>query len=124
MLGTVHHSVGFSAGALTSSVEDLSKYAAALFGGELFERPETLDLMLGPLAFQDLGLRIGFGLGMGHVEMRGMTIKLHPGNIDGYEAFLGFDPDTGASVVATTNLSGGDVMMPGIGALQQVAKYW
>jgi D-alanyl-D-alanine carboxypeptidase len=124
LLGTVHHSIGFSAGALTSSVSDLSVYAAALYGGKLFKKAETIELMLDPIAFQDMGMQIGLGMGMGHMELRGAIVKMHPGNIDGYQAFIGFDPDTGASVVATTNLQEGDVMMPSIGLLQDIKKYW
>jgi hypothetical protein len=80
--------------------------------------------MLQPIDFQDLGMQVGFGLGTGHMEYRGMILKMHPGNIDGYRAFIGYDPDTGASIVATANLEEGDVMMPSLAALLNARKHW
>ena len=73
----MHHTVGYSAGALTSSVSDLSIYAFALFNGDLFEYGETLELMLQPLAFQDMGMRVGSCLEEGDVTMPSLTALLN-----------------------------------------------
>jgi hypothetical protein len=53
-----------------------------------------------------------------------MTVKAHPGNIEGYRASIGYDPDTGTSIVATTNSEEGDVMMPSLMAMLNARKYW
>ena len=122
--GAWHSSIGWSAGAISSTVSDLISYASALFKGDLFESRETLEEMLQPLASQDFGggLVADFGLGLMRIQTQGMTIWGHPGDVPGYAAFMGYDPDTGATLAATVNTLGGNVIMPAISALQYVNK--
>ena len=122
LLGAYHSSIGWSAGAIISTVSDLISYASALFKGDLFESRETLEEMLQPLASQDFGggLVADFGLGLMRIQTQGMTIWGHPGDVPGYAAFMGYDPDTGATLAATVNTLGGNVIMPAISALQYV----
>ena len=125
LLGTYHPSIGWSAGAITSTVSDLIAYVSALFEGDLFIKSrETLDEILQPLASQDFGggQLADFGLGLMRAQTQGMTIWMHPGDVPGYAAFIGYDPDTGATVAATVNTLGGNVIMPAISALQYVSQ--
>ncbi len=122
LLGAYHSSIGWSAGAIISTVSDLISYASALFKGDLFESRETLEEMLQPLASQDFGggLVADFGLGLIRIQTQGMTIWGHPGDVPGYAAFMGYDPDSGATLAATVNTLGGNLIMPAISALQYV----
>ncbi|TKJ47252.1 hypothetical protein CEE34_04685 [Candidatus Aerophobetes bacterium Ae_b3a] len=124
LLGAYHPSVGWSAGAITSTVSDLITYASALFKGDLFISRETLEEMLQPLASQDFGggQLADLGLGLMRIQTQGMTIWGHPGDIPGYAAFMGYDPDTGTTLAATVNTLGGNVIMPAISALQYVKQ--
>ncbi len=122
--GYPHPSTAWSAGAITSTVSDLITYASALFKDDLFESRETLEEMLQPLASQDFGggQLADLGLGLMRIQIPGMTIWGHPGDVPGYAAFIGYDPNSGATVAATVNTVGGDVIMPAISALQYLSQ--
>ncbi|MEO1309870.1 MAG: serine hydrolase domain-containing protein, partial [Pseudomonadota bacterium] len=62
----------YGGGGLVSSPRDLARFYAALFGGEILERPETLDLMT---------------TAPGHPEPGEYRIGLFPGNAHGVEIF-------------------------------------
>jgi len=119
-----HPSTVWSAGAITSTVSDLITYASALFKDDLFESRETLEEMLQCLASQDFGggQLADLGLGLMRIQIEGMTIWGHPGDVPGYAVFIGYDPDTGATVAAIVNTVGGDVIMSSISALQYVSQ--
>jgi hypothetical protein len=89
-------SVAWAAGALGSTVGELSIFLHALFAGELLAQPSLTEMTdLGP-AGEGLGLfLVGFG--------RAGTGYGHNGSIPGYTAILAINPDTGNTVVVATN---------------------
>jgi D-alanyl-D-alanine carboxypeptidase len=119
-LGTEHPSFGWSAGALVSTVSDLTTFTSALFNGDLFKSEETLNQMLEPLVPVDLGggFVVQYGLGPARADVDGGPIWGHAGDAIGYAAFAGYDPATGSVVAAAVNTHGGDVLGPSIAALQ------
>lgn len=77
--------------------------------------------MLQPLTPISIGgFPVDWGLGVARIDIEGVTIWAHPGDVPGYHAFIGFDPDTGAIVSGTINTQEGDVLFPAIGALQYI----
>ena len=74
----------FGGGGLIASVEELAVFMAALFAGDIFERSETLDLMMNaPGHPADSPYRIGLFAG----ELEGLPIYGH-GGFWGTDAFV------------------------------------
>ena len=68
---TAHGSYGWTAGAISTSIEDLGKFMRALVKGELFQNQSTFDLMITPGQWSSFGLGIypmeyGYGISYGH----------------------------------------------------------
>lgn len=112
-LDVIHPSIGWGVGALVASGHDLARFGRALFDGELFEDPATLERMLRferPLAErlytpgeppQSLGLGvIRYDLG------GGAAIDGHFGWVLGYQAGLFHDPSTDAVIAISANVDG------------------
>ena len=64
-------SYGWTAGGISTSIEDLGKFMRALIKGELFQNPSTFDLMITPGQWSSFGLGIypmeyGYGISYGH----------------------------------------------------------
>lgn len=87
------------AGALYSTTHDLLKWERGLFGGKLL-KPESLKAMLTP--FKD-----NYALGVVVVAKDGSTTVAHGGGIEGFNTWLGYDPDRKLTVVVLGNLNGG-----------------
>jgi CubicO group peptidase (beta-lactamase class C family) len=102
-------SVGWGIGAMVSTNAELRRFTEALFDGELFASPATLEQMrqydteMDP-AYQSPGeppSRVG--LALTSMSVGGVTIEGHLGHIEGYNAGAVRDPDTGAIIVVTSN---------------------
>lgn len=86
------------AGALYSTSHDLLKWQRGLFGGKLL-KPESLKAYLTP--FKD-----NYALGVTVVTRDGATTISHGGGIEGFNTWLGYDPDRKLTVVVLANLNG------------------
>lgn len=86
------------AGALYSTSHDLLKWQRGLFGGKLL-KPESLKAYLTP--FKD-----NYALGVTVAAADGSTTISHGGGIEGFNTWLGYDPDRKLTVVVLANLNG------------------
>ncbi len=91
-------SIPQGAGALYSTTHDLLKWQAALYGGKLL-KPESLAAMRTPY-------KNGYAFGLGVFIEDGVTTLSHSGGIDGFNSWLGYDPDRRITVVALANVGG------------------
>jgi D-alanyl-D-alanine carboxypeptidase len=89
--------VAESAGALVSSVRDISDWQDALLGGEVLE-PASLELML------QFHPSSGYGLGMRYAVLDGRLGIGHGGSLRGYVSLMDRLPDEDLDVVILTNL--------------------
>ncbi len=104
------------AGALYSTTGDLVKWQRGLFGGSLLSE-ESLTQLITPSEFEAVaGARYAMGL-LVTDSPEGRAVW-HGGGIEGFNAFLGFDPDTRTSVVVLANLNGGSASRLGMQLLQ------
>ena len=94
----LHESVGWSAGGLVSTAPDLVAFARGLFGGALFENPETVAAMTTPAPDSTYGLGI-----MLQEETMG-----HAGYIAGFRSVLNYAPELDTVVVMFYNHDGAD----------------
>lgn len=94
----LHESVGWSAGGLVSTAPDLIAFARGLFGGALFDKPESLVAMTTPAPDSSYGL--------------GITLKEtymgHAGGIAGFRSVLTYVPEFDTVVVMLYNNDGAD----------------
>jgi D-alanyl-D-alanine carboxypeptidase len=117
--GALHPSIGWSAGGIATSTEDLLRYTRAIFGGKLV-KPESLALMMQPVGEEDRGgFTVQYGLGLMIATADGVKIYGHAGDLLGYAAFIGIRDGVGGPVVAaTSNTHGADVITPSLTALK------
>lgn len=94
----LHESVGWSAGGLVSTVPDLVAFARGLFGGALFDDPESLVAMTTPAP--------GSAYGLG-VMLQGDYMG-HAGYIAGFRSVLNYAPEFDTVVVMLYNHDGAD----------------
>jgi len=87
------------AGALYSTTHDLLKWNQGLFGGKLL-KPETLKAMTTPV-------KDNYALGLFIANADGATVINHGGGIEGFNTWLGYDPDRKLTVAVLGNLNGG-----------------
>lgn len=87
------------AGALYSTTRDLLKWNRGLFGGRLL-RPESLAAMTTPV-------KDNYALGLVVAKVDGATVINHGGGIEGFNTWLGYDPDRKLTVAVLGNLNGG-----------------
>ena len=92
-------SIPQGAGALYSTTHDLLKWETGLYGGKLL-KPESLTALTTPFKND-----YGFGLGISRKD--GSTLISHGGGIEGFNTWLGYDPDRHLAVVVLGNLNGG-----------------
>lgn len=92
-LTELHESIGWSAGGIVSTAPDLITFARGLFGGELFDDPESLVAMTTPTPDIFYGLGIVF-----QKEYMG-----HAGYIAGFRSLLNYSPAFDAVVVMLYN---------------------
>lgn len=86
------------AGALYSTTHDLLKWQLGLFGGRLLGA-ESLKAYATP--FKD-----NYALGVNVATADGSTTIEHGGGIEGFNTWLGYDPDRKLTVVVLANLNG------------------
>ncbi|MBN8810553.1 MULTISPECIES: serine hydrolase [unclassified Sphingomonas] len=91
-------SIPQGAGALYSTTHDLLKWETGLWGGKLL-KPELLAAMRTP--YKD-----NYALGIVAVARDGSTTLSHGGGIEGFNTWLGYDPDRRITVVVLANLNG------------------
>ncbi|HTF27921.1 MAG TPA: serine hydrolase domain-containing protein, partial [Flavitalea sp.] len=89
-----HPSILFSAGAIVSTPNDMSRFIQALFDGKIVSG-ESLSMMK--------TMRDGEGLGMEPFEFAGKTFYGHTGGGDNYGAWLAYLPEEKLVVAYTTN---------------------
>ena len=97
-LTELHESVGWSAGGMVSTASDLTTFARGLFGGALFDDPESLVAMTTPAPDSSYGLGITI-----HEEYMG-----HAGYIAGFRSVLNYAPESDMVVVMLYNNDGAD----------------
>ena len=105
------------AGAINSSVEDMTAWVLELIGRPPADRPSVLSptvlerlrtpviplSQLSPLA---VGKSVGYGAGTAIDDYRGFRVFHHGGNIDGFSSQVAVIPETGTGVVVLTNRNG------------------
>ena len=94
----LHESIGWSASGLVPTASDLVTFARGLFGGTLFDNPETLVEMTTPAPHSANGLGV-----MLQRETMG-----HAGGIAGFRSVLNYAPELDAVVVILYNHDGAD----------------
>ncbi|MFW2349905.1 serine hydrolase [Qipengyuania sp.] len=92
------------AGALYSTTGDLLKWQRGLFGGKILTK-ESLAAMTAPGV--DAMQASTYALGLIRTDNEEGTLIWHGGGIEGFNAWLGHDPDRAISVVVLSNLNGG-----------------
>ncbi|MDJ0664750.1 MAG: serine hydrolase domain-containing protein [Acidimicrobiia bacterium] len=100
-LTELHESIGWSAGGLVSTAQDLVAFARGLFTGELLDAPESLVEMTTPAP--------GSSYGLG-VTIEGEYLG-HEGFIAGFRAALNYSPELDAVVVRLYNDDGGGAVL-------------
>lgn len=111
-----HPSIPLGAGALTSTVSDLSKFASGLFEEKL--------ISTGSLA-QMMEMKDGFGRGMFMIPFYERKSFGHTGGIDGFRAFLGYFPEEKVTLAVLSNgmnYNNNDILIAALSA--QFEKEW
>ena len=97
-LTELHESIGWSAGGVVSTEPDLVSFARGLFGGALFDDPESLVAMTIPAPGSSYGLGVAL-----QEEYMG-----HAGYIAGFRSVLNNAPELDTVVVMLYNHDGAD----------------
>jgi D-alanyl-D-alanine carboxypeptidase len=97
-LTELHESIGWSAGGIVSTAPDLITFARGLFGGALFDDPESLVAMTTPAP----GSSYGLGIALQNEYMG------HAGYIAGFRSVLNYAPEFDTVVVMLYNHDGAD----------------
>ncbi len=94
----LHESIGWAAGGLVSTASDLITFARGLFGGTLFDEPESLVAMTTPAPGSSYGL--GITLQQDYIG--------HAGYIAGFRSVLNYAPELDTVMVMVYNHDGAD----------------
>lgn len=112
----VNMGIPTGAGALYSTTGDLLKWQRGLFGGQVLSS-ESLAEYTNPADFDAVnGAKYAHGV-LIQADEDGRAIW-HGGGIEGFNAWLGYDPDNKTTVAVLANLNGGTAMKLG----QQLMK--
>jgi len=100
------HSGAFSAGGIVSTSGDVARFTRALFTGGIVS-DESLAQMTTfvPAPDADAPERIGYGLGVRQMVIKGKSFVGHTGAIPGYSAVTVYGVDNGITIVILSNLS-------------------
>jgi D-alanyl-D-alanine carboxypeptidase len=111
-------SSAWTAGAVISTLHDLKIWAKALATGQLLSAAtQKQRLIFSICAPRWLGLPQCYGLGV--ISFNGMLG--HDGQIPGYTSWLGYQPQTGATIIVLTNLyQGPDGSTPSVDLAQVI----
>ncbi len=113
----VNMAIPTGAGALYSTTGDLLKWQRGLFGGAVLSEASLTQLTT-PSEFEAVaGAKYAMGLLITDTP-EGRSIW-HGGGIEGFNAFLGYNPDTKTTVVVLANLNGGSAAKLGMGLLKK-----
>ncbi|WP_298467326.1 serine hydrolase [uncultured Erythrobacter sp.] len=107
------------AGAMYSTTGDLLKWQRGLFGGQVLSA-ESLAEYTTPSPLEAIG-DDKYALGVIVEDDEDGKAYWHGGGIEGFNAWLGYDPDNKATVVVLANLNGGTASKLG-GQLMQLAR--
>jgi D-alanyl-D-alanine carboxypeptidase len=106
LTGGMSMSFAWGAGNIISNVEDLGRFAQALFDGALL-RPETLATMQAFVATGDWGMPdLTYGLGMMQRVLpstQPTLVRGHTGALMGYRTALWYAPDSGITIAVALN---------------------
>lgn len=91
----IHPSMGYAAGALASTVDDLHRLSSALYGTTLLSR-STIEMMLTPHSPK-------YGYGWLVDDFGGHRLTAHGGGVPGYVSILQRWPDDSVCVVVLSN---------------------
>jgi len=105
--------IGFAAGSLYSTTEDLLRWEEGLFGGKLLS-PTALHKMITPF-------RNDYACGLFAKRVNGHLMIEHNGNNIGYNADMAYYPEAGLTVIVLANLNGNQFMSKIATALAAVA---
>lgn len=111
-----HASIPRGAGALTSTVGDLSKFASGLFEGKLVSEQSLAQMK---------EIKDGFGRGMFVIPFYERRSYGHTGGIDGFRAFLGYFPEDKVTLAVLSNgmnYNNNDILIAALSA--QFEKEW
>ncbi|WP_269770245.1 non-ribosomal peptide synthetase [Cystobacter fuscus] len=121
-----HPSIGWAAGGMNSTAEELAVFGRALFSGSLFKHPATLEAMrtyaVRGNPERTGGIEHAQGLGLHLFHVQGLDVEGHLGTRPGYSVVLLYDARTRALVVATTNTHGAQAAFAGVSALETVRR--
>lgn len=94
--------IAYAAGGVVSTVNDLTRWMAALHAGQVV-RPETLQQMWTPATLAD-GTMIPYGLGWHLEQIRGRKIVHHAGSIAGFATGILHLPEEHLTLIGLSNL--------------------
>lgn len=109
--GSLHNAAAISmtwpyaAGAIASTVTDLAKWDAALYGDTLLKKTSR-DAMWTPAKLNG-GAMSGYGFGWGVSQVSGHRNVSHGGGIPGFVSYVSRFPDDGWTVAVLTNQDSG-----------------
>lgn len=101
--GRWHPSLGGAAGALQSTPEDLLRFAVALEEGQLLSGALLKEMQGFHPAQAEAGVKQEYGLGLQRYTFDDMVMVGHLGSAAGTSSFVGFDPESRASVAVLVN---------------------
>jgi D-alanyl-D-alanine carboxypeptidase len=98
-------SIGGAAGALESTVSDLSVFINALATGELLplELQQQMETFVAGQDYSEFGVEHGYGLGVERYDTAEVSVIGHMGVGAGQSTFIGFDHRHGTSVAVQFN---------------------
>ena len=92
----------FSAGAVVSTVQDLEKWDAALFGGRVL-KPSSLEQVWTPVRLNS-GKTYPYGFGWYVETLRGHAVRRHTGQTAGFAASNAYFPEDRLTVIVLSNI--------------------
>ncbi len=120
-------SVAYSAGGLTSTVEDMYRWDQALTHHLLLSQASyhamfTPYINCPPPGNCFLSTDLGYGYGWFIAREPQGLLNYHPGGIDGYVSYNGFYPDRDVDIVVLSNVESTDVFKIGLDLASLVFK--
>lgn len=112
----VHMSIPQGGGNLYSTTADMLKWQRSLFGGRLLSA-ESLAIYTATVPHEAFG-EAKYAAGVLVEEIDGRTTYWHGGGIEGFNSWLGYQPDSETTVVVLANLNGGSARQLGLELLR------